>query len=59
LEETRNNFGVVRRAKFWPIDDGMSCLILDGCQMDVSIVDRHQPATILGADRVWHLDYHL
>jgi hypothetical protein len=27
--------------------------------MDVSIVDRHQPATILGADRVWYLDYHL
>ena len=59
FDETRNDFGGVRRiAKQRPIDHGMSCLIPELGQMDMSIVHRHQPTTIFGTDRVCDLDYH-
>ena len=59
FDETRNNLGSVRCiANQRPIDDGMSGLIPDFRQMDMSIVHRHQPTTIIGTDRVCDLDYH-
>lgn len=59
FDETRTDFGGVSRiANQRPIDDRTSCLISDLCQMDMSIVYRHEPTTILGTDRVGDLDYH-
>jgi hypothetical protein len=59
FDETRNDFrGVSRIAKQRPIDDRMPCLISDLGQMNMSIVDRHEPTTILGTDRVGDLNYH-
>jgi hypothetical protein len=59
FDEMRNDFGrVSRSAKQRPIDDRMSCLISDLGQMDMSIVHRHEPTTILGTDRVGDLNYH-
>lgn len=59
FDETRHNFGgVLRITKQRPIDDRMSRLIPHFCQMDVSIVHRHQPTAILGTKRVCGLNYH-
>ena len=60
FDETRNNLnGIPRIAELRPIDDGKSCLIPNLCQMDVSIVHRHQPAAIFGTNRISDLNYHL
>jgi hypothetical protein len=50
--ETRYNLGSGRITKLRPIDDRKSCIIPNLRQMDMSIVHRHQPTTILGADRI-------
>ena len=51
-------FGRVRGiAKHRPVNDPISCLIPNLCQMDKSFVHRHQPTTIFGTDRVSDLDY--
>jgi hypothetical protein len=52
FEETRYNLGIGRITKLRPIDDRKSCIIPNLRQMDMSIVHRHQPTTILGADRI-------
>ena len=51
-------FGRIRGiAKHRPVNDPISCLIPNLCQMDKSFVHRHQPTTIFGTDRVSDLDY--
>jgi hypothetical protein len=58
-DETRNNFaGIESVAEQGPIDDGMTRLIPDLRQVNVSIIYRHQPTAVIVTDCICNPDYH-
>ena len=59
FDETRHHLGGVRRvAELGRIDDGMPRLIFDLRQLNVSIVNCHQPTAVVVADRIFDLNDH-
>ena len=60
FDETRHDFGGLRSvAELVPIDDRMTRIVANLCQRNVPVIDREQPATILGTYRIPDLTYHL